>query len=187
MCIIGFLGRAGSGKDTAADYLVKHHNYVKISFATPLKDICEILFGFSKDQLYGDLKEVDDKLWRVSPRRVMQYLGTDIFRNRIDELLPDVGNNFWVNSFKIKYLNEIKKDPNFKCVVADVRFQNEIDIINELGGTVIRIHRNIADNSSSKYSQHESENNIDNLTGVINNVDNNSSLEDMYNSIEKIM
>ena len=41
---IGLLGNKGSGKDTLADYLVKEKNFVKYSFAKPIKDIAKIMF-----------------------------------------------------------------------------------------------------------------------------------------------
>jgi len=59
--LIGFLAKKRHGKDTSADYLVKKYNYKKLSFAKPIKDACKILFGFTDEQLYGNLKEVKDK------------------------------------------------------------------------------------------------------------------------------
>lgn len=51
--IIGLCGLAGSGKDTAADFLVKKSGYVKVAFADPLKRICKEVFQFSDEQLWG--------------------------------------------------------------------------------------------------------------------------------------
>lgn len=51
--IIAMCGLAGSGKDTACDYLVKNHGFSKTSFATPLKAMAKIAFGFTDEQLYG--------------------------------------------------------------------------------------------------------------------------------------
>jgi hypothetical protein len=51
--IIGISGLAGSGKDTCADFLVRDHNFVKVSFADPMKRICMDVYGFSFDQLWG--------------------------------------------------------------------------------------------------------------------------------------
>jgi hypothetical protein len=57
--IIGINGKARSGKDTVADFLVPNH-MVKVSFADPLKRVCMDLYSFSIEQLWGDLKEKPD-------------------------------------------------------------------------------------------------------------------------------
>lgn len=51
--IIGVCGQAGSGKDTAADFLVKNHGFVKVAFADPMKRICRDVFDFTDEQLWG--------------------------------------------------------------------------------------------------------------------------------------
>lgn len=51
--IIGLCGKAGSGKDTVADILVRDHGFVKVAFADPLKRICRDVFDFTDQQLWG--------------------------------------------------------------------------------------------------------------------------------------
>lgn len=51
--ILGLVGNAGSGKDTAADFLVKNDAFVKVALADPLKRICRDVFGFTDQQLWG--------------------------------------------------------------------------------------------------------------------------------------
>lgn len=51
--IIGICGPAGSGKDTAADHLVRAHRGVKVALADPLKRYCMDAYGFSEEQLWG--------------------------------------------------------------------------------------------------------------------------------------
>lgn len=53
MNVIGVTGPAGSGKDTAADHLVSHHRFLKISLADPLKRMARDVYGFTDDQLWG--------------------------------------------------------------------------------------------------------------------------------------
>jgi hypothetical protein len=53
MNILGINGVAGAGKDSAADRLVSHHGYIKVSLADPLKRICQSVYGFTDDQLWG--------------------------------------------------------------------------------------------------------------------------------------
>lgn len=79
--IIGISGLANSGKDTAADVLVKEYGYVKVSLADPLKRICRDVFNFTSEQLWGpsekrnepdkrylrpnaDVRDFQDKLYR---------------------------------------------------------------------------------------------------------------------------
>jgi hypothetical protein len=44
MILIGFSHQARTGKDTACDYLVKHHNFIKLSFAEALYEECRNLY-----------------------------------------------------------------------------------------------------------------------------------------------
>lgn len=55
--IIGLSGLAGSGKDFIANLLVKNHGFVKIALADPLKRICQDVFDFSDEQLFGSSEE----------------------------------------------------------------------------------------------------------------------------------
>ena len=179
MSLVGFLAKKQHGKDTASDYLVKNYNYKKLTFAKPIKDACEILFGFTNEQLYGNLKEVKDEFWGVSPRNVFQYIGTDVFRKDINKIMPHIKDNFWINNFKHRYKTEIKKNSKSKIVVADVRFQNEVDIIHELSGKIIKIYRpNMQDTSN-----HISENAIDNIKNYDILIKNNGTIKDLHNQI----
>lgn len=145
--LIGILGRKRVGKDTTADYLCSNYNFEKITLAQPLKDVCKIAYNFSDEQLYGSLKEVIDDRFGVSPRIIYQYLGTDIFRKDINKIIPNIKNNFWINLVAENYLKKIESNANSRIIISDVRFQNEIDRIHELGGIVIKINRAIAENA----------------------------------------
>jgi hypothetical protein len=57
--IIGLLGEAGSGKDTAAEILIKHHGYYGVALADPLKVYCGWLFGWQPWQMWADGKVKD--------------------------------------------------------------------------------------------------------------------------------
>lgn len=62
-------GRACSGKDAFANYLVEEYGYTKISFASPIYQICHDYFGMTiKDrwllQSVGEkLREIDPDVW----------------------------------------------------------------------------------------------------------------------------
>jgi hypothetical protein len=51
--IIGMTGKAGSGKDTVADILVREHGFVKVAFADPLKRLVRDVYAFTDEQLWG--------------------------------------------------------------------------------------------------------------------------------------
>ena len=123
--IIGITGRKRHGKDTLGDYLVKHHGYIKIGFADALKEACRHIFGFNDDQLYGDLKEVDDEFWKTSPRKVLQYVGTDLFRDQIANIMPEVKSDIWIKVVE----NKILQNPDKRYVITDVRFENELEFL----------------------------------------------------------
>lgn len=55
--IIGLSGQARSGKDTAAQFLVRNRGYAQYSFAKPIKDFFETLHGWNERHREGELKE----------------------------------------------------------------------------------------------------------------------------------
>jgi hypothetical protein len=151
--IIGICGFKSSGKDTIADYLVKEYGFKKVSFASTLKDIISIMFGWSRDKLEGITKE--DREWReqvdpwwsetlkmplLSPRYVMQYFGTDLFRIHFH---PDIWVKIVENKLN-KYVEEnLKEDFKGNIVITDCRFDNEINMILRLKGKIIHVYRNL--------------------------------------------
>jgi hypothetical protein len=55
--IIGVAGKMGSGKDTVGSYLELNYNFVKMAFATDLKEMCRHVFKLSADQCYDDIEK----------------------------------------------------------------------------------------------------------------------------------
>ena len=80
--LIGLVGKKGSGKDTTADFLVEKFDFKKKAFADPLKSVVQKLFLLEKDDLYDPIKkETIDPRWGMSPRQMMQMVGTDMVRS----------------------------------------------------------------------------------------------------------
>jgi len=139
MNIVGILGFAGSGKDTVGA-MFREAGYEKASFAATLKDATSSIFGWKRELLEGDtdesrqFRDKADPFWtkhlgyEVTPRKMLQWLGTDACRKII-------GDNIWVYSM----LSNM--DPNKKYVITDVRFPNEIKMIREAGGALVRVLR----------------------------------------------
>ena len=80
--IISICGIKRSGKDTIAEYLIKKNNFKRYSFADPIKQGLIKMFGFTEKQMWGDTedKEAIDPRWGISPRKMMQIVGTELFQ-----------------------------------------------------------------------------------------------------------
>ena len=154
--LIGFSGKKGSGKSYFADYLVNNKLFIKLSFASPLKEITKILFNLSDEDVKDPIKkELINPKFNASPRELMQWLGTDIMREEFNKKFNYSG-SIWIDSVKdkIKTLLEDNKD----VVIDDVRFQNEVDMIHSLGGIVINLRNNLDNTLNNSTSNHSSEN-----------------------------
>jgi hypothetical protein len=92
MNVIGLSGRAGAGKDTAADILIKQFGFVKISLADEMKRICARIYGWGQDRLWGPSERrnlPDPDLGGLTARKALQHLGTEWGRAMYE--------NTWVN------------------------------------------------------------------------------------------
>lgn len=140
--ILGVTGLIGSGKDTIADYLVTEYGFKRLSFAASLKDAVAAVFNWDREMLEGTTKQ--SRKWReqvdpwwaerlqmphLTPRWVLQYWGTDVFRNHFHT-------DIWVASVENK-LRQSKDD----IVITDCRFANEVNAIKNAGGTTCRVFR----------------------------------------------
>lgn len=181
--LIGLLAKKRNGKDTVADYLVEKYGFIKLSFASPLKTACADIFGFNNEQLYGDLKEVIDPFWNVSPRTVLQYVGTDLLRNQLDKIIPNIGPNIWTKCMEKQYITILKHNPNARVVIADNRFQNEVSAIHKLNGTVIKIKRNL----NTQSDEHSSEKGIDMINTNDFTLINNGTILELYENVDVII
>lgn len=148
--VIGLSGFKGSGKGVVAS-IFEERGYIKLSAASPLKDVVSILFGYNRDDIDGKnsryWREQPDKEWQclsghgvfqddevITPRIILQRIGTDICRNHIH---PD----FWLLLLqkRIRDMNEMysmkevitpsgRSVPYRGVVIDDARFLNELSI-----------------------------------------------------------
>ncbi len=178
--MIGFVGKKSSGKDTSGDYLVEKYGFEKQSFAYPLKKCCKEMFALTDAQLNDPiLKETPDPRWYgATPRQILQFVGTDLFRNQLETIMPNIGNSVHINAFKLWYDNNKDK----KIVLCDVRFLNEADMIKKSGGTLIRVNRG----ENKKVDLHQSEIELDQIKCDYI-IDNNDSLDKLYEKLDNIM
>ena len=184
MVLIGIMGKKGSGKDTVSDYLVENYQFHKLAFADPIKQVAQIMFDFTEQQLNGELKETIDKRWGISPREVFQKLGTEFGQFDLPKYFPILGEkvnrNFWVERLKIEYG---KLPDNSNVIVSDVRFNHEIEAIKKMGGKIIYIERN--ERIWEKQDGHLSEKEMESLDGNLFDriVNNNHSKTQLYDNI----
>lgn len=177
MIIIGICGKKQVGKDTFADFgceLLSNMGITcaKSSFASPLKRFVVDYLGVpdglpegtNEDKAtvmgkWGDYlnpelcsinnaQEEDD----INVRELLQVYGTDVFRG--------VHSNFWINVFNARVKNlkfdEVHGAGSPEVVfITDVRFHNEVEAINDLGGYAIKLDRLVYSDS------HKSEASVD--------------------------
>jgi hypothetical protein len=180
--IIAITGKKQHGKDTVGNYLAEKYGYIRLSFADAIKDMLRVSFGFSEEQLNGSQKENVDLFWKITPRQVMQYVGTELFRDKMSALIPHVGQNFWVLILKKKIYDRLEINPEAKFVIPDLRFQNELDFVNEMGGFTISVVRPEMDNNA--FSDHSSETTVEQLKTNINLI-NSRSIEHLQDLVDQ--
>ena len=99
--ILGLLGPAGSGKDLVADWFVKNKNFVKVSFADPMKRFVLKSFpGMTEVRLWGPSEErnkdfeVDDAWW---------YEVIGLFGSATEEIVQKVLSHLDLSSRALAY------------------------------------------------------------------------------------
>lgn len=130
--IIALIGYKRSGKDTLASYIASTEGFKHLKIASKLKELTSLLFGFDSE----NEKEVINTKWGISPRQAMQFIGTEMFQYKIQELIPDIGRSFWIRSFISA--NDMSED----IVISDMRFVHEYtELIKNAEVYVIKIIR----------------------------------------------
>lgn len=161
--IVGFVGFIGSGKDTAADYLVNFHGFRRDSFANTLKDAVSAVFGWDRVMLEG--RTAESRAWRekvdpwwsqrlnmphLTPRWILQNWGTEVCRQGFHD-------DIWIASLEHKL-----QSSHDHVVISDVRFPNEIAAIRRAGGSIFCITRGdlpnwydcaLKENTTGEYDQ----------------------------------
>jgi hypothetical protein len=140
--IIGICGFIGSGKDTAADYLVGFHGFRRDSFAGTLKDAVAAVFGWDRELIEGRTPEARawreqvDEWWadrlqmpHLTPRWILQHWGTEVCRQHFHD-------DIWIAALQSRLARR-----SDHTVISDVRFPNEIKAIKEQGGKIVWIQR----------------------------------------------
>lgn len=178
--VIGLSGYARSGKDTVGDILVRN-GYTRVSFADPMRDALLALNPLVIDEdgnvapLYSVIALFGWERYKESGfgddiRGLLQRLGTEVGRVQF-------GESFWVDVAMAKASRLIQQ--NVPVVFTDVRFWNEAQAIQDLGGVVWRVRRP----NVFPANDHASENELTNYA-FDDFIDNNDSLESLKVLVE---
>lgn len=127
-------GFSDAGKDQVAKRLIDEHGFIKLSFASVLKDILSILFSWDRNMMEGTTKEsrewreTVDEWWsdklliqNFTPRWAMQNIGTDLFRQYFNT-------DIWIFALEKK----LKNLKNANVVITDCRFENEYNFLKNI-------------------------------------------------------
>ena len=174
--VVLLVGDIGSGKSTAAKLLSKY-GFTEDYFAKPLKDFA-LSLGFKHKQIYGkqSQKEQVNKFWLVSGRNFMQTFGTEVCRDFLPKALPKLklkGRKIWARVMEGKIKRASKP-----LVISDGRFADEVKLVKDYGGVVIRIIRQLKPMTRAESKKHMSEQNFNNLDCDYF-IENDSTIEDL--------
>lgn len=126
MKIIGISGRARSGKDTAAQYLIKKNPaIIRRALADSLKE----------DAVKMDFATMEECMSKADPkvRRFLQLWGTEHGRC--------IDSDYWLLRWSQWVLSAYIRNPKLEgIVIPDIRFPNEAEaVLNTFGGYLLHI------------------------------------------------
>lgn len=151
--LVGASGKKRHGKDSVGQSLARSHGFHTIAFADPIKQTVMDWYGFTYDQVYGDLKEEVDSRWGITPRHAMQILGTEVGRlvhqdtwirkclttiTEAQQGLPVMLIDHEQRRFRV---HQWPAGQASRWVICDVRFPNESEMIQANGGHVVKVFR----------------------------------------------
>jgi hypothetical protein len=193
--IIGVCGRKRHGKDSVGRILRDHYDYNLTAFADAVKRVAMDVYGLTWEQCYGEetQKETPVERWGLSPRTIMQRIGTEVgrsihpetwIRNTLDNIQKaSLGAGFIQrDDFQQEFLQSHPGDPKPRWVITDVRFPNEAQAIRDSGGIILKVVR---PSLVRPLDEHPSETSLDLILADYIIV-NSGSLEDLANSVKDI-
>ena len=166
--IIGFSGKRRSGKDTAANILIKEFGFKRMSLADSLKEICSDAFEIDLSYFHDDnLKDkpfdrpvkirhinINNIVEELSNRNIgvpsnvktaMESVGLGKIMSSPRHLLQFVGTDIIRNNVDpnvwIKIFTEKLKNTSANVACADLRFSNERLSLRSIGAKIYLVER----------------------------------------------
>lgn len=174
--VIALCGLKRCGKDTIAQYMVEKYGYEHVKFSCKLKQMMKLLFDFTDEQIETDEKDKVDARWNTTPRKLMQFFGTEVMQYKIQEVLPGIGRNYFANSIS----TSLDRRPR-NIVISDMRFIHEHEALKHHPMIVIEVVRDCC-LSDSHVSENEYKKIPKNYV-----ISNNKTLEELYTQIDDLM
>lgn len=128
--VVCLAGVSGAGKDTAGRHMRRRHGFQRVSIADPLKEAVAELFGMSRRQLWGHMRDTRDPRLGKTPRELYQWFGRACV-----EVDPEV----WIRPFRDRVREILSRGGQVVC--TDLRTRDELQIVRSLGGAVWLIER----------------------------------------------
>lgn len=174
------LGKKGAGKTTVAQYICSKYGFQELTFADPLKKVCQTIFSLSDGQLHDhEEKETVDPRWGYSSRQIFQKFG-DLLREQIpiyfDRLPKDPKIFVQIMDNKIKNIDG-------DILISDGRLPDEIEWFKNIScGYIIKIVNKRVTTNDTHISETYEYNGDDIIT-----IYNNGTLQELYNSVDNII
>lgn len=129
--VVAVCGARRAGKDTVASFLETENGFKGFKFARYLKDMVKAGFGLSDEEVEGCSKDCIHPLYQVSPRTILQYIGTEVMQYGIQNILSGIDRSFWANRLLLDVKHTFKSDPDARIVISDLRFMHEYVALKE--------------------------------------------------------
>lgn len=168
--LIGIAGKARSGKDTVANFIIAAVGGYRYSFADPIRQMLIPLGVDMSDPYWQARKEEIIPALGCSPRHLMQTLGTEWGREHVNP-------NLWLT---LAHQRLLFSGPGM--VISDIRFENEASWVRTLGGRIIHLDRT----ETTKVKEHVSEHGVATQPGDFI-LHNDGGLDDLQNAVKDLL
>lgn len=181
--IIGITGRKRHGKDSVANILVHNSDNKIFHFADKLKETVRYLYNLPDDVDKEDVTNICSdrfpKIFGDRPHFFLTY--RDLLKTVGSDMMREVDKDIWVKALfgdrQFVLDLALAKDQ----IIADVRFDNEVEAIKAKGGVIVKVVRtNIRE---EEHDDHKTEKGVSNHL-IDYTVLNSSSLEDLTHVVE---
>lgn len=164
--VVGISGKAHSGKSTVSEMLVQKYGFESLAFGDTLKRHLNDYFGIHTDELWSDKKKPE-------VRKLLQSVG-DLMRCEVDE------------NYFVRVIEMALKDHEGFVAIEDVRYSNEVDMLKNNGGILIKIDRE--DGPKVEYgADHSSETDLDDFQEWDYIIKNFGTVDDLHNKVDTVV